>query len=478
MLVFATYLKKETMKEVKQFFSSQIKSICLLFTIVAGGFLTLSSCSPPCDEGNYLGTVEECSVTADTTASGGGSGGSSGGSSSSSSSLTPQSRISAGGKNSAYILDNGSVVQWGIGSGSPDNNAKKTVDNITNARQVSVYGRSLSGTHTCVITSDDRSVCWGDNEYGQLGDGTSTDCGIGSNPAYQKTACAVPVFDDATAQGNLKKVVTAEYSTLWLDNNGKVYSAGRCDSGRLGVSCSDNHTTAKTVMTGVKDIGAAKNMACALKTDDTLHCWGANDGNGITDAHSNDVATPLQIATNVEHFDIGPTVFGTSWVAMVHDNNTVFCTNSWYNSSYPCANQFAPYTNVKSVYVTDQITGLLLDNGTHVSYGKPRFGAMADKARSLNFKTPAYGWIQENGSQTIADNIAHITLNGEGHLLGIMDNGSVVGVGSNSDGQLGGTASNLTCYSNGTPSTPCPTSGNEWSDVWIYLNLGPTQLGP
>ena len=79
MLVFSTYLKKETMKSVKQFFSSQVKSICLLFTIVIGAFLTLSSCSPPCGEGNYLGTMEECSVTADATSSGGGSGGSTGG---------------------------------------------------------------------------------------------------------------------------------------------------------------------------------------------------------------------------------------------------------------------------------------------------------------------------------------------------------------------------------------------------------------
>ena len=70
MLVLSTYLKKETMKEVKQFFSSQIKSICLLFTIVVGGILTLSSCSPPCDEGNYLGTVEECPVTADAASDG------------------------------------------------------------------------------------------------------------------------------------------------------------------------------------------------------------------------------------------------------------------------------------------------------------------------------------------------------------------------------------------------------------------------
>ena len=70
------------MKEVKQFFSSQIKSICLLFAIVIGGFWTLSSCSPPCGEGDPYGNLEECSVAADATSSGGsggGSGGSTGG---------------------------------------------------------------------------------------------------------------------------------------------------------------------------------------------------------------------------------------------------------------------------------------------------------------------------------------------------------------------------------------------------------------
>ena len=38
MLIFSTYLKNKTMKEVKQFFSSQIKSIGLIFMIVIGGF--------------------------------------------------------------------------------------------------------------------------------------------------------------------------------------------------------------------------------------------------------------------------------------------------------------------------------------------------------------------------------------------------------------------------------------------------------
>ena len=159
------------------------------------------------------------------------------------------------------------------------------------------------------------------------------------------------------------------------------------------------------------------------------------------------------------------------------------CTGNWLYTGYHwsplCADKFAPYTNAKSVYATNEVTGLLLDNGTHVSFGYDMNGVMADKSGNdpQRNTTVSYGWIQENGSQTIADNIAHITGGGSSYLLGVMDNGSVVGVGSNNHGQLGVAADSLTCYWNGNATTPCPES-TAASDVWIYLNLGPTQVGP
>jgi alpha-tubulin suppressor-like RCC1 family protein len=34
---------------------------------------------------------------------------------------------------------------------------------------------SLSGVHSCGVTTDDVAYCWGYNFYGQLGDGSTTD---------------------------------------------------------------------------------------------------------------------------------------------------------------------------------------------------------------------------------------------------------------------------------------------------------------
>ena len=89
MLVFSTYPKKDTMTYVKLFFSTQLKSIGLLFTILVGGAWILGSCSPPCGDGDPYGNLEECSVTADTTSSGGSGGGTGGGSGGSGDSTAP-----------------------------------------------------------------------------------------------------------------------------------------------------------------------------------------------------------------------------------------------------------------------------------------------------------------------------------------------------------------------------------------------------
>ena len=459
------------MKEVKQFFSSQIKSICLLFTIVVGGILTLSSCSPPCGEANYLGTVEECEVTADTTASGGGSGGSSGGSSYSSSDLL-RNRIASSYYFSQYILDNGSVVEWGVtNSGTVEN--YYAVDNLTNAIAVSGYGKSVSdGVHTCAIKADKTAVCWGDNGYGQLGDNTIADCGTTASSTSAATACTTPIFDDNTAQGNLKFVEAGNQFTLWLDFNGKVYAHGKCDSGRLGLSCSADVKTATTVMTDVKDIQANAELPlwCAHKNDNSLWCTGENSSNQITKDNTSDIMTPIQIATNVTHFGMN----GLS-IGMVYDNNSVYCTDNFPRAINSCANEVTT-TNVKQVVGVYASMMFVLDNGSAWSYGTQGNGQFAD-GNGENKYNPNYPVdnttvhrYSVNADGTLMTNLAYVTPGGSG-AFGILDNGTLVGVGGNNKYERvpKNQMSNTQCAWNGT--VGAVTQASKTCDRWMTMPI-------
>ena len=222
-------------------------------------------------------------------------------------------------------------------------------------------------------------------------------------------------------------------------------------------------------MTGVKDIDMMNSIACAHKTDNSLWCWGSNSSNYITNDNTSDIQTPIQVATNVEHFDVG-----NVHIAMVKTDNSIFCTDNWKDyGSNQCATKFSSYTAVKQIYAS-AITGLLLDNGSQVSYGYDYNGVLATKTGNSpqNNYTVQHGWIQEDGAQTLTDNFTYIE-ESNAAVFGIMDNGSVVGVGSNNNGQIGGTGDQLTCYWQGSASTPC-ADASQANDVWIYLGLDPS----
>jgi len=99
--------------------------------------------------------------------------------------------VSAGEYHSCARLADGTAQCWGaaaygqIGDGTTANTSTPVTvigpggfGTLTGVAEISAGGGDINEAndfeHTCALTNDKTVVCWGQNNYGQLGDGTTT----------------------------------------------------------------------------------------------------------------------------------------------------------------------------------------------------------------------------------------------------------------------------------------------------------------
>ena len=83
--------------------------------------------------------------------------------------------LSSGGAHTCAILDNGDVSCWGYGYNGQLGNgdiADKTTPTLTNGFGIGRTAVAISSgySHTCAILDNGDVSCWGDGNYGKLGD--------------------------------------------------------------------------------------------------------------------------------------------------------------------------------------------------------------------------------------------------------------------------------------------------------------------
>ena len=194
--------------------------------------------------------------------------------------------IAVGWANGCALIDDGTIQCWGynnvgqLGDGTTmDRRSPITVPGITGA-----IGMANGGGHACAILSDGTMRCWGSNSSGKLGDGTTTDS-------------LVPVT--VVGVTNAVRAAGSPGHTCALLTSGRIVCWGGNSRGQLGNGTMVDRPTADDVLgiTGGVAISVLGDVSCARTSGAELWCWGENGAGQLGDGTTITRTAPTRVST-------------------------------------------------------------------------------------------------------------------------------------------------------------------------------------
>lgn len=246
--------------------------------------------------------------------------------------------ISAGQEHICAVKNDGSVWCWGR------NNYFQLADgtNITRIRPVQAAGISNavavdSGMeHNCALTTAGAVLCWGRNNYGQLGDGSLLDRdhpvaaigleqGVAAISVGAQYSCAVlqnggarcwgrndygELGDGTTVDRYLPTAVNDSGTSYRAISAGGNHTCGRTSagqakcwgyngSGQIGNGTTNTRlspTAVDGLASGVTQIAAGSDHSCALRGSSQMKCWSYNSYYQLGDGTTTTRTLPVDVA--------------------------------------------------------------------------------------------------------------------------------------------------------------------------------------
>ena len=198
----------------------------------------------------------------------------------------PAVAVVNGGIHACALLDDGSAACWG------DNGHGGLGDGTTGARAAPTAVRNLAAPvaelaagqyHTCARLRDGSVQCWGFNELGAVGDGTTVDRGVPVTVSLPDAAVAIAATSNHTCA-----VLTGGELWCWGYNSDGAVSPTRVNQLRP-VRVSLGGAAVRAVATGQRH-------TCALLDGGELRCWGMNGTGQLGDGSTVRRVSPVAVA--------------------------------------------------------------------------------------------------------------------------------------------------------------------------------------
>ena len=329
-------------------------------------------------------------------------------------------QVAAGGSHTAAVTKDGDLYMWGYNNygqlgvyTNVDKNTPVLVNNSTTALPAkSVKYVALGGSHSAAITKDGSLYIWGWNNYGQLGDGTTTG-----------RYTPIKIMD------NVASVSLGNSHSAAITKDGSLYMWGYNGNGGLGDGTTTDRYTPVKIMDNVASANLGDDHSAAITKDGSLYMWGSNYYGQLGDGTTTDRYTPVKIMDNVASANLGDdhsaaiTKDGSLYMWGKND-----CGQLGDGTTDNKTNKTRPHrvaSNVQSVELGDVHTTVISKDGGLYTWGYNYYGQLG------------------NGTTTKSSNPIKIMndvvscAGGYNHTVALKKDGTVYTWGRNNCGQLG-----------------------------------------
>jgi alpha-tubulin suppressor-like RCC1 family protein len=331
--------------------------------------------------------------------------------------------ITAGSAHTCLRTAGGGVKCWGynrFGQLGDDTTADRNQPVEVSGLTAGVTAVEAGLWHTCALTVQGAVKCWGNNEYGQLGDGT-------------RENRTKPV-DVAGLSSGVVALAAGTAHTCALTSKKTVKCWGWNQSGQLGDGTTRDRSTPADVpgLAGVVALTSGAEHNCVLTAAGGVACWGSHSGSIVGEAYARDTSVPL----NVPGLESGVTslISGAFFNCAVMDG--VACWGSNTFGQFGDGTTFGQLAPERIPNLPDSLvpcaagyghTCGLSASGTAYCWGSNDVGQLGDGTRSIRLTpTPVNGL---SGAVAFAL--------GYGHTCVLTAAGGVKCWGGNSKGELG-----------------------------------------